>query len=263
VAVDCGALPENLLEAELFGYARGAFTGADRDRVGLIEEARGGTLFLDEITNTSLALQSKLLRVLQEREVRRLGENAPRPVDVRVIAATNGDIKTLMEQGKFRQDLYYRLNVVSIEVPPLRSRREDIPLLAEHFLRERAGQGVAPKRLGPAVSEALLGHDWPGNVRELANVIERAHVLSPGDVITAQDLPEGLRAVAPRAGPSEGHDGETRKSGEQLMIEEALRRFGGDKAKTARYIGWNRQKLYRRMKEFGIPADYGRTDQAA
>jgi len=263
MAVDCGALPENLLEAELFGHARGAFTGADRERVGLIEETRGGTLFLDEVTNTSLGLQARLLRALQEREVRRLGENTPRPVDVRIIAATNADIKVLLAQGKFRQDLYYRLNVVSIEVPPLRCRREDIPLLLEHFLRERAGKGVAPKRVAPAVLEALVRHDWPGNVREFANVIERAHILSPGEVIRAQDLPEGLRAGAEEMGGKDGAAVGSRKSGEHLMIEEALRRFSGDKAKTARYIGWNRQKLYRRMKEFGIPASYGRADQAA
>jgi Nif-specific regulatory protein len=255
VAIDCGALPENLLEAELFGYARGAFTGADRDRIGLIEAARGGTLFLDEITNTSLAFQSRLLRVLQEHEVRRVGENEPRRIDVRVVAATNADIKTHLAQGRFRQDLYYRLNVVSIEVPPLRSRREDIPQLVERLLRSHAREGQPPKRLAPGVIEALARHDWPGNVRELENLIERLVVLSPAAVVSIEDLPEGLRPVA--AGPEQGTNGNGSKNGERLMIEDALRRHGGDKAKTARFIGWNRQKLYRRMKLLGIPADYG------
>ncbi len=250
VAIDCGALPEHLLEAELFGYARGAFTDAARDRLGLIEEAHGGTLFLDEITNTTPAMQAKLLRVLQEHEVRRLGENTPRRVELRVVAATNADIKALIAQGRFRQDLYYRLNVVTIEVPPLRERREDIPLLAAHFLRARARAGVPAKRLGPGVSAILSRHDWPGNVRELENVIERMVVLTPGNVILADDLPETIRPAANASGGQ--------KTGEQAMIEEALRRCAGDKAKAARFIGWNRQKLYRRMKEYRIPSDYGK-----
>jgi DNA-binding NtrC family response regulator len=259
MAIDCGALPENLLEAELFGYARGAFTGADRDRVGLIEEAHGGTLFLDEITNTSLGTQGKLLRVLQEHEVRRLGENHPRRVDVRVIAATNADIKNLLTQGQFRRDLYYRLNVVTIDVPPLRERRDDIPLLAAHFLATRHAKDASPKRLGPGVGDLLKRYDWPGNVRELENAIERLVVLAPGTVITVDDLPDGLRPAMDEFGGRSTASGDNgHKTGEQLMIEEALRRFVGDKAKAARYIGWHRQKLYRRIKEYRIPADYGK-----
>jgi transcriptional regulator with GAF, ATPase, and Fis domain/serine/threonine protein kinase len=258
VAIDCGALPETLLEAELFGYARGAFTGADRDRGGLIEEAHGGSLFLDEITNTSVALQARLLRVLQEREVRRVGENRPRQVDVRVIAATNADLEILMREGRFRRDLYYRLNVVTIAVPPLRERREDIPLLVEHFLERRAGAGEPRKRLGPGVLEALMGHDWPGNVRELDNVIERLSILSSGPFITFQDLPIDLRPPSPGARGTDTHPTDGRKTGEQMMIEEALKRFAGDKAKAARFIGWNRQKLYRRMREYRIATDYGK-----
>jgi Nif-specific regulatory protein len=256
VAVDCGALPENLLEAELFGHARGAFTGADRERVGLIQEADGGTLFLDEITNTSLGLQARLLRVLQEREVRRVGENTMRRVDVRFIAATNADLQALMDSGRFRRDLYYRLNVVTIEVPPLRDRREDVPLLVDHFMRERVRQGRPVKAVRPAAMDCLVRFDWPGNVRELENVLERALILSAGDVIDVSDLPDALRG--PTEGQTDGSNGNGHKSGEQVMIEDALRRFGGDKAKTARYIGWNRQKLYRRMRSFGIPADFGR-----
>ena len=255
VAIDCGALPENLLEAELFGYARGAFTGADRERIGLIEGARGGTVFLDEITNTSLALQSRLLRVLQEHEIRRIGENEARQIDVRVLAATNADIKSLMAEGKFRQDLYYRLNVVTIDVPPLRERREDIPLLIDRFLRAHARDGRPHKRLRPEVAEVLTRHAWPGNVRELENLVERLVVLSPGIWISVEDLPEGLRP----SGSSEAHhtSGNGHKNGERLMIEDALRRHLGDKAKAARFIGWNRQKLYRRMKLLKIPADFG------
>ncbi len=259
VAIDCGALPENLLEAELFGCVRGAFTGADRDRVGLVEEARGGTLFLDEITNTSLALQARLLRVLQEREVRRVGENTLRQIDVRVVAATNSDIKELMRSGKFRPDLYYRLNVVTIEVPPLRERRDDIPLLVDHFVKKHAGGSAAPKRLGPGVVEALYHYDWPGNVRELENAIERLLVLTPGAIITLDALPEGLRGAAGLVPANGDGDGNGHKTGEQMMIEGALRRYAGDKAKAARFIGWNRQKLYRKMKGYAIPTDYGQT----
>jgi Nif-specific regulatory protein len=258
VAIDCGALPENLLEAELFGYARGAFTGADRDRIGLIEEAHGGTLFLDEITNTSMALQARLLRVIQEHEVRRVGENSPRHVDVRLVAASNADVRDLLAKGRFRQDLYYRLNVVTIEVPPLRQRKEDIPLLVDAFLGSRARNDQPAKRLGPGVLEVLARHDWPGNVRELENAVERMVVLASSGTITADDLPDGIRpATNPHSAGSNGN-GDGQKSGEQIMIEEALRRHAGDKAKAARFIGWNRQKLYRRMKAFRIPADFGR-----
>ena len=238
VAIDCGALPENLIEAELFGYARGAFTGADRDRLGLIEEACGGTLFLDEITNTSTSLQARLLRVLQEREIRRVGENTPRRVDVRIIAATNQNIRSLMEAGGFRQDLFYRLNVVTIEVPALRERREDIPLLVEHFLRERATNDRVARRIAPAALRLLEQHEWPGNVRELQNVIERVVVLSRGSVVGAGTIRRiinpDLSASARLSSAGEG----VVRTGEQLMIEEALRRCLGDKAKAARYIGW-------------------------
>ncbi|HEV8703289.1 MAG TPA: sigma-54-dependent Fis family transcriptional regulator, partial [Candidatus Polarisedimenticolia bacterium] len=266
VAIDCGALPEGLLEAELFGFARGAFTGADRDKVGLIEESHGGTLFLDEITNTTVALQAKLLRVLQEHEVRRLGENSPRRVDARIIAATNANIASLIRDGKFRSDLFYRLNVVTIEVPPLRDRREDIPLLVEHFVRQLSPDETSRRRLAPGVVEALGRYDWPGNVRELENVVERLLVLARGPIISQDALPENIRAaaglrdlaaVARSAALDGGNNG--RKTGEQMLVEDALRRFRGDKAKAARFIGWNRQKLYRKMKGFGIPADYGRT----
>jgi Nif-specific regulatory protein len=257
VPIDCGALPENLLEAELFGFVRGAFTGAERDRVGLIEEARGGTLFLDEITNTSLALQAKLLRVLQEREVRRLGENTSRQVDVRILGATNSDIASLIKEGKFRSDLYYRLNVVTIEVPPLRAHPEDIPLLVDHFVKKHVREGGVHRRFTPGVVEALCRYGWPGNVRELENILERLLVLTTGHVVKVEDLPAIVRATVGIPSASGKANGNGHKTGEHIMIEDALRRFAGDKAKAARFIGWNRQKLYRKLKSYGIPADYG------
>jgi DNA-binding NtrC family response regulator len=251
--------------------------------VGLIEEANGGTLFLDEIANTSISLQSRLLRVLQEREIRRLGENLARQVNVRVIAATNADLPWLISRGRFRQDLYYRLNVISINAPPLRDRKEDIPLLVASFLKRYSGGGGSGRMLGPGVLEAFQRHSWPGNVRELENMMERIAVLSQREVITLVDLPEFLhpeQAMAspiianendstdpPSEGPRrvaiDGHSrhqphGTSQKTGEQLMIEDALRRFQGDKTKAARFIGWNRQKLYRRIKSFSIPADFGK-----
>jgi transcriptional regulator with GAF, ATPase, and Fis domain len=257
LAIDCGALPDNLLEAELFGHTRGAFTGADRERTGLFEAADGGTLFLDEITNTSLPLQARLLRVLQEREVRRLGENTPRRVDVRIIAATNADLTSLMQQGQFRRDLYYRLNVMSIEVPALRRRREDISLLVHHFLHSRTAEGRPSLRISPEALAALSRYDWPGNVRELENTVERLSILCPDNVVRKDDLPAVIHGPigAPESSPVMG---ESSKSGEQMMIEEALRHTTGDKAKAARYIGWNRQKLYRRMRAYAIPRDFGK-----
>jgi transcriptional regulator with PAS, ATPase and Fis domain len=270
IAVDCGALPDNLLEAELFGYRRGAFTGADQDRTGLVEEARGGTLFLDEIGNTSPGFQARLLRLLQEKEIRRLGENEARPVNVRIIAATNADLRSLMQDGKFRQDLFYRLNVVSIEVPPLRNRLEDLTTLVDHFIRRHASQSSQVKRLGPGVLRAFGQYSWPGNVRELEHVLERLLLLTPGEFITLDDLPDELRPTDAAPAHGDVHDEARRagkhpgprsidspKTGEQLMIEDALRRYAGDKAKAARFIGWNRQKLYRRMRSFSIPAGFG------
>jgi len=284
LTVDCGALPEGLLEVELFGCRRGAFTGADRDRVGLLEEASGGTLFLDEIANTSINLQSRLLRVLQEREIRRLGENQTRRVNVRVIAATNADLSSLIAQGRFRQDLFYRLNVIGIVAPTLRERREDIPLLVAEFLSRQAHANTPPRELGPGVLEALLSYSWPGNVRELEHLIESLMVVNPREVITIADLPDTLPSLAGSAdsgrpglvcsrpeviGSHEGLDSiggvrdvrgrvNAQKTGEQIMIEDALRRFRGDKTKAARFIGWNRQKLYRRIRSFAIPTDFGK-----
>src|SRR5688500_12697514 len=197
VPVNCGALPENLIESELFGYVRGAFTGAANSRRGLIEEADGGTLFLDEIGEMPPATQVKLLRFLENSEVRRLGDNETRIVDVRVLAATNVDIKRLLDEGRFREDLYYRLNVVSIELPSLRERREDIPLLAGYFL-EKFARAAGRELTGFAedAKAALLRYDYPGNVRELENAIQRAVTLAEGGVIARQDLPPAFLQAA-------------------------------------------------------------------
>ena len=198
VPVNCSALPESLLESELFGHRRGAFTGAINDKKGLFQEADGGTILLDEVGSMSSLLQSRLLRVLQEREVRRVGDNVPIYVNVRVVAATNEALEARVKEGTFREDLYYRLNVIPIQLPPLRDRREDIPLLVAHFLREkvhaRTGQ---PFQVTRQVMEALSSHDWPGNVRELENAIERACALSESNLIRVTDLPPALRRYVP------------------------------------------------------------------
>ena len=202
MAVNCGAVPETLLESELFGHARGAFTGAERDRPGLFEAANGGTLFLDEIGEISAGMQVKLLRVLQEREVRRVGENRSRPVDVRVVAATNRDLAEEVAAGRFRQDLYYRLRVIELRVPPLRERREDILPLARVFLAETARRmGRKVTGFTPRAADQLLRYAWPGNVRELENAIERAVALCSGSRIEVEDLPEELRVGPAEAAP--------------------------------------------------------------
>ena len=193
VAVNCGAIPENLLESELFGHARGAFTGADRARRGLFVEADGGTLFLDELGELPLPLQVKLLRVLQEEEVRPVGEAKPRAIDVRVLAATARDLESMIAQGDFREDLYYRLNVMEVRVPPLRERRQDIPLLVDHFFARSCTQlGKPLQRVGDDALERLVAYSWPGNVRELENVIERAVLLTDTDPVRPAALPESI-----------------------------------------------------------------------
>ena len=200
VPVDCGAIAEGVLESELFGHVRGAFTGAQQARRGLFEEAGHGTLFLDEIGDIGPALQARLLRSLQEGTIRRVGANEAIPVDARVVAATNKDIESAVKAGRFREDLYYRLNVVTLRIPPLRERRDDVPLLAEHFAAKHArGEGAA---VSPEARELLQVYDWPGNVRELENVIARALALNPSGVVVPADLPEGIRGAAPE--PTKG-----------------------------------------------------------
>jgi DNA-binding NtrC family response regulator len=256
VAVDCGSLSEGVLESELFGHARGAFTGAQAPRRGLFEEADRGTLFLDEIGNISTKLQAQLLRVLQEGEVRPVGANEPVRVDVRVVAASNRDLATATTEGTFREDLYYRLNVVTIRLPPLRERPEDIPLLAEHFIRKHAkAQGAS---LSPAARDLLVAHRWPGNVRELENVVARALALNPGGVILPDDLPEAiLRPQQPARGSGGGlhnlfADRPPLSILERRYAELVLQEAGGNKSRAAELLGIDRKTLSRLLQS-GTP----------
>ncbi len=256
VAVNCGAIPEALLESELFGHAKGAFTGADRARRGLFVEASGGTLFLDEIGELPLALQVKLLRVLQEEEVRPVGESKSRSVDVRVLAATARDLPREVAEGRFREDLFYRLNVVHIEVPALRDRREDIPLLIDHFV-QRSGRTLGKPIRGVAddALARLTDHRWPGNVRELENVIERAVILADGDWITLRELPPGI-AEATRepesAAPGELSLKRARKKFEADLILRALAATDGNRTHAARLLEISHRALLYKIKEYGL-----------
>ena len=259
VPVDCGSISDTLLESELFGHRKGAFTGAMNDRAGLIEDATGGTLFLDELANSSPSLQTRLLRVLQEGEIRRVGENRARQVDLRVIAATSGNLQTLVREQRFREDLYYRLNVVHLELPPLRRRTEDIPVLIEHSVTACSQRySLPPKRFTAAALEVLLRYPWPGNVRELQNVIERSLLLATGSTIAPDGLPVGLLDALLRLDPSD-ETTDPQKNGEQRLIERLLLESDGDKSRAARLIGWHRAKLYRRLRAYRIPFDFGRS----
>jgi two-component system response regulator HydG len=251
IPVNCAAITETLLESELFGHAKGAFTGASRARRGLFEEAHGGTLFIDEIGETTPAFQAKLLRVLQDGELRRVGESAPVQVDVRVVAATNQDLRRAITERRFREDLFYRLAVVPIRLPPLRERREDVPLLAAHFLQAFVRRTGSQRVLAPAAMERLAAHDWPGNVRELANVIEQAAALAPGEEIRAEDVhlepPPGARATGAARSLAAAIE-----EAERRTIEAALVRCGGDLAAAARDVGVSHTTLWRKMKRLGI-----------
>ena len=245
VTQNCAALPESLIESELFGFRRGAFTGADRDQEGLFERADGGTLFLDEIGELPLELQAKLLRVLETREVRKLGETEPRPVDFRLVAATNRDLGTEVEAGRFRSDLFYRLDGVRLEMPTLAQRPEDVPALVDHFLRlERAKDGVE-RACAPAVLRRLCERAWPGNVRELANEVARLCVLSGGDLVDPDLVRDPASAGA-------GAAGELLPLAEleRRAIEQALERTGDDKRRAAELLGISRAKIYQRLKEW-------------
>jgi DNA-binding NtrC family response regulator len=250
VAINCGAVPENLLESELFGHVRGSFTGATQDRVGLFEAAHNGTLFLDEIGDVPPAMQVKLLRVLQERQIRRVGENRNREVNARVIAATNRDLMEEIRAARFRQDLYYRLRVVEIAIPPLRKRREDILPLARSFLRDaaqRTGQTVSG--LTPAAAQQLLRHDWPGNVRELETAVERAVVLARRSRIDVDDLPPELGLTVPTTIAQ--RDVQPLADVEREYIQSVLRAVGGNRAQAATKLGIGTATLYRKLKEYG------------
>ena len=283
VKVSCAALPETLLETELFGHEKGSFTGAMTMRKGRFEMADKGTIFLDEIGEMTLGTQTKLLRILQEHEFERIGSNTPIKVDIRVIAATNRNLDEQVEKGKFREDLYYRLNVIHIHMPTLRERKEDIPALVEHFLvKYRYAPGAIPTTITEEALQRLVEHDWPGNVRELENAIERAVVLSRGNPITVEQLPfEEVNAVSDRrrralsgrrsgasareaaalgsaAGTGDGMsngDGSFKEAVESLekrLISEALERAGGNRTKAAEDLGIYRRLLYAKIKEYGL-----------
>jgi DNA-binding NtrC family response regulator len=257
VKVNCAALPENLLESELFGHEKGAFTGAVARRLGRFEQADGGSLFLDEIGDLSSPLQAKLLRVLQEREIERVGSNQTISVDVRLIAATNRNLEEAIRKGTFREDLYYRLNVVTLSLPPLRERKEDIPILIEHFLKKYARKNKkAEVSLTKEARDLLLQHGYPGNVRELENIIERAVVLCRGNTVTAQDLPLNLRETKMGAPPGEGGEGgrlpESVENLERRLILRALERSGGVQTRAAEELGINERVLRYKMKKYRI-----------
>ena len=253
VPVNCGAIPDDLMESEFFGHVRGAFTGAVADALGLFRSAHGGSLFLDEVAELPPALQAKLLRVLQDQEIRPVGSTKTYSVDVRIIAATNKDLEAAVKSGGFRQDLFYRLNVVRVALPPLRERREEIPALVAHFLRQlnqrfrRDVRGVAPDALA-----ALAAYDFPGNVRELENLLERAYALGARAELTRADLPSLTPAPAAAAAPVAAGAGDsfsTLEQAEAALIAAALQRFGTDKDRAARALGLTLRTLYRRIKK--------------
>jgi two-component system response regulator HydG len=255
VAINCGALPETLLESELFGHMKGAFTDARADRAGVFREAHGGTLFLDEVGELPVSLQPKLLRVLQERVVRPLGANREVPVDVRIVCATNVDLLEAVERGRFREDLYYRLDVVHLEVPPLRSRGTDVLLLAQAFLARLAQRDGRPlMTLAPEVAQRFLSYEWPGNVRELLNALERVAALSVTDVITVEDLPDRIRDHM--GAPVEPDVSEPATllplaEMERRYILKVLAALDNNKRRAAEVLGLDRSTLYRKLQLFG------------
>jgi DNA-binding NtrC family response regulator len=260
VAVNCGAIPDSLIESELFGHRKGAFTGAVRDRIGYFEAASGGTLFLDEISTLHMGVQSSLLRVLEERVVIPVGDTRPRPVDLRIVAASNQDLRALCKEGKFREDLMYRLDVVRLAIPPLRQRRTDIPMLVHHFLdkytREMNKQVAG---ITNTAIRALMSHEWRGNVRELENVIERAVIFAEGRDIDASDLPFSVDAAAE---DTSEHLKVAVTQFERQHIIYSLRRHRYDKAETASHLGIGVSSLYRKMEELEIPKDLEDRDKA-
>jgi DNA-binding NtrC family response regulator len=249
VKINCTAIPENLMESELFGYEKGAFTGANTSKPGKFEQADTGTVFLDEIGDVPGSVQVKLLRVLQEREFERLGSNKTQHTDVRVIAATNVDLRAALEQGTFREDLYYRLNVVPMNIPPLRERKEDIPYLVEHFAKKFGGE------ISEGAMERLMSYHWPGNVRELENVVERSVLLAQGPRVEPSDVKIDTaprRATAASGGDHFLPEGMTLDEYEQAVIREALKRANGNKSQAARLLGLTRNALRYRLAQMGI-----------
>ncbi len=254
VKVNCAAIPENLIESEIFGYVKGAFTGAERDKPGRFSEAQGGTIFLDEIGDLPLSLQAKLLRVLEDREFYPLGSRRTRKVDVRIISATNRQLKNLVDQGQFREDLYYRLNVMRIELPPLRDRRGDLPLLIRHIVRNLcAARAVPPPAISKTAMQILLNYDYPGNVRELENLLEHALIICRETIIQPDHLPDYVRQVQPTAAapmlPAAPSDPQNH---ERQRIVAVLEKTGGHRRKAAQALGMERTTLWRKMKKLGI-----------
>lgn len=257
LAVNCGALHDELLASELFGHERGAFTGAAQQKMGLFEAAAGGTLFLDEMAETSSAMQVQLLRVLQEREVLRVGGRKPIAIDVRVIAASNRRLDLAVDRGELRKDLYFRLNVVNLTVPPLRERRDDIPLLAYYFLKRHAlAMGKPVEDFEPEVLERLMEYGFPGNVRELSNVIERAVALTRRPLIGIVDLPAALRSANVQIMPTSGKPLPTLEEQEVAYIHTVLERTGGNRTRAAEILGIDRVSLWRKLKRFEEDEDY-------
>jgi two-component system response regulator AtoC len=256
VAVNCGAIPGNLLESELFGHVRGAFTDAVSDKSGLFEQADTGTLFLDEIGEMPLALQVKLLRVLQEEEIRRVGAQASKKIDVRVLSATSRDLGADARGGVFREDLYFRLNVFCIELPPLRDRIEDIPLLADCFIDKfQSRERVSPTRIAPEAMRLMLAYSWPGNVRELENAIERGMILCDGSTITAEGLPASLRSAVTTYPADDVEELSIKKAEDAMerdLIRKALIKTGGNRTQAARILEISHRSLLYKLKEFGI-----------
>lgn len=249
IAVNCAAIPHDLLESELFGYEKGAFTGATLSRAGKFEEAAGGTLFLDEIGEMDPALQAKLLRVIQERQVQRLGSNKKIDIDFRLITSTNRDLAREMEAGRFRMDLFYRINVVCIDLPPLRDRKEDIPVLATHFLNSFCKRESKHLVCSDEVFDVFTRYPWPGNVRQLKNTIERAVVMSPGPRVTINHLPDEIRTYSSEAMQGQGDGVQLLRSTELQAIQDALIACNGNKSSAARKLGISRKALYSHLKK--------------
>jgi two-component system response regulator AtoC len=258
VPVNCGAIPENLLESEFFGYVKGAFSGADRDRMGLFESANGGTLFLDEVGELPTTLQVKLLRALQEGEIRRVGDTEIRQTDVRVIAATNRDLDEAIREGEFREDLYYRIAVVPISLPALRHRAEEVPILTHHIIEHLQDRlRIEVNGIEPDAMEALVGYSWPGNVRELENVLERAAVLAEGSSVTLEDLPRKIRVPdeSPQVTSLAGDDLSVKRHSadlERSLILRALEQTGGNRTKAAELLELSPRALRYKIRDYGI-----------
>jgi transcriptional regulator with PAS, ATPase and Fis domain len=250
LAINMAALPEDLLESELFGYVKGAFTGALKDKEGLLKAAEGGTVLLDEISEASPRIQVKILRALQEKEIMPVGSTKIDHINVRILAATNTNLEELVEKGRFREDLYYRLNVVNIHLPPLRERKDDIPLLVNYFVKKYSKiHGLPPKKFRKETIEAMMKYDWPGNIRELENVVERALILSESDEIKPEDLPQKVRTSVPITKVT-AMKGMTLEELERQYIYQVLAETAGNKAKAAKILGIDPSTLYRKLHRY-------------